>query len=452
MTGAVNQNQGAGAASGEHYEVRQNAAGEYKLHIGGKACTVTIGGQIILDRDQLEKLAKTFRKTVEQKSIEQGETWKLTPKGIEVSGSAQPKSVKVLSNDIFTRRMEKFLAANDPAAKTAKKADDVAQNTPPIAPVPEGSSPPPNRPPPPPPPGANKPHGDAIDLGSEEAEVAKKPVDEPLPHAAAHDLDDDRPAVPLHDEVPPEPPPRDDELPSGLVIHVDDAPPPPPDDEIYSAGTPPPASSKTEEAALPLPEVLEDSATEEVHVEELSAGHEDELAEKLNDRAAKVADDLPKVSDDIANLIGSRRGSLEDEDEVEVDEAIDEPPPPPPRDDDASVAEAPPPPPPPDDDVSVAGAPPPPPPAASASKSPGVAAPVGSLADQIGSVKLKKTPDVEKTSKPVEKEGEDSGIVDSLAKALGNMRGSPPTQRKADEGKTPDATKEKPAVDDDEWK
>lgn len=324
------------AAANQHYEMRMVEGGQGKLYIGGQPCTVKVGGEIITDPVQLEKLAKTFRKTVAAVNIEKGEVWRLTPEGINVTGSKQPKSVSLISSDfkdMYARRMNKFLLAN------AKKTDEVAKKNLPKAQ--DAGAPPPPPPRPPRKAARRQDHGEEAELNAMQSQQEGPPVplhrDRAAKHVAAHDNDE---------EIPPPPPPPDEE--GAIESHAPRAedleppPPPPPDDEESV--------------------VVEEFGTDEF----VPVANENHLAEILNERAEKVADDI----------------------EVAVDESAPPPPPPPPQ------------------EQKVA--------AATTSKSTGDV----SLQDQIKQAKLKPASEREQTPSPKSK-----NLIDDLSDALQNRRG-----------------------------
>src|SRR5256885_1718459 len=91
MNPNIHANQGSQASQGldqaqaiqtkPHYEMREKG-GVGALYIGGKKCEVTVGDKVITHPEQLRKLAKTFAKTMDNQTLEKGETLLLSGKGI----------------------------------------------------------------------------------------------------------------------------------------------------------------------------------------------------------------------------------------------------------------------------------------------------------------------------------------------------------------------------------
>ncbi len=131
---------GPQSAAQQHYEVREEAGGTAKLYIGGKACTVKIGGEIVTDKNQLQRLAMTFKKTVaDQPTIEQGQVWKLSKKGITVFDQGRKANVGALNLKMgqttakLESRLNKFITNKE---ITVKVANDQRLGGPPAPPPP----------------------------------------------------------------------------------------------------------------------------------------------------------------------------------------------------------------------------------------------------------------------------------------------------------------------------
>ena len=75
-----------------HFEVRTDG----KFYVGGIKCSVKKGGQEITKREDLEKIAAIFNKTVKPIAIVQGEVWHIKPEGITIHAGKTIKKNKVV--------------------------------------------------------------------------------------------------------------------------------------------------------------------------------------------------------------------------------------------------------------------------------------------------------------------------------------------------------------------
>lgn len=107
----------------DHYVVKDG-----KLFIGDKECVVRQGGKAIKDTATLEKIADVFNKTLAEETIQKGQTWRITPEGVQVLNS-KGKELKEVTQKLMGGAPSEVVKSEFGSLMTALKTDRVRSNS-----------------------------------------------------------------------------------------------------------------------------------------------------------------------------------------------------------------------------------------------------------------------------------------------------------------------------------